>query len=132
MVNNRQQLIKAIRGRRTSGKEEYAKPFFKWAGGKSQLLYEFDPRFPEDLSSGSINRYIEPFVGGGAVFFYISQLYPLRQSIICDINAELILAWQVVKKMSILLSIFSGNCRRLMTCVTWQSNKTSFTRSVKR
>ena len=98
MVNNRQQLIKAIRGRRTSGKEEYAKPFFKWAGGKSQLLYEFDPRFPEDLSSGSINRYIEPFVGGGAVFFYISQLYPLRQSIICDINAELILAWQVVKK----------------------------------
>ncbi len=98
MNKSREELIKAIRGRRTSGKEEYAKPFFKWAGWKGQLLYEFDPRFPEDFGSGSIHRYIEPFVGGGAIFFYISQLYPLRQSVICDINAELILTWQVVKK----------------------------------
>jgi len=69
MKKGRQNLIKSIRGRRTKGDEEYAKPFFKWAGGKSQLLYEFDPRFPKTLETGDLVRYVEPFVGGGAVFF---------------------------------------------------------------
>ena len=47
-----------------------ARPFLKWAGGKTQLLYEFDRRSPkDDFVSGRIDTYIEPFVGGGAGFF---------------------------------------------------------------
>jgi len=98
MKKGRQNLIKSIRGRRTKGDEEYAKPFFKWAGGKSQLLYEFDPRFPKTLETGDLVRYVEPFVGGGAVFFYIAQLYPIKEAVICDVNSELILTWKVVKQ----------------------------------
>ena len=124
MKINRQQLIQSIRGKKTSREEEYAKPFFKWAGGKSQLLYEFDPRFPKELSSGSLNRYIEPFIGGGAVFFYIIQLFHIRQSVICDINAELILAWQVVKQdVQPLISILQGLQEEYDACdLTGQQN----------
>jgi len=41
-----------------------AKPFVKWAGGKSQLLSEIRRKYPE-----RIVKYCEPFVGGGAVLF---------------------------------------------------------------
>lgn len=46
-----------------------AKPFLKWAGGKSQLLPQFEDFYPPELKQGKIERYIEPFIGGGAVFF---------------------------------------------------------------
>ena len=46
----------------------HAKPFLKWAGGKTQLLDEFYKRLPEGLGEkGKITRYVEPFIGGGAV-----------------------------------------------------------------
>jgi DNA adenine methylase len=48
-----------------------AKPFLKWAGGKNQLLNEIGKRLPEELRSGQIDTYVEPFIGGGAVFFYV-------------------------------------------------------------
>lgn len=74
-----------------------AKPFLKWAGGKNQLLDEFLIRFPEELKSGKINKYIEPFVGGGAVFFDVAQKYNIDNYYIFDINEELILTYKVVK-----------------------------------
>jgi DNA adenine methylase len=43
-------------------------PFVKWAGGKAQLLSQFEPFFP-----ASFERYVEPFVGGGAVFFHLCR-----------------------------------------------------------
>ena len=91
-------LIKSMRKRRSFEDSNYAKPFFKWAGGKSQLLAEFNARLPRDLTDGVLDRYIEPFVGGGAVFFFIVQLIPVREAIICDINKELILTYRVVRK----------------------------------
>lgn len=57
------------------------KPFVKWAGGKSQLLTEINRRLPNDY-----NKYIEPFVGGGAVFFSVEG----NKSIINDANKQLI------------------------------------------
>lgn len=75
-----------------------AKPFFKWAGGKNQLLQEFNSRFPPELRTGILDRYVEPFIGGGAVFFYLIQLFQIKESIICDVNEELILTYKVVKK----------------------------------
>lgn len=91
-------LIRSMRRRRSSDEGEYAKPFFKWAGGKAQLLQEFNDRLPGELLSGSLDRYVEPFIGGGAVFFFIMQLVQVRDSVICDANEELVLTYQVVKQ----------------------------------
>lgn len=52
-----------------------AKPFLKWAGGKTQLLPQFAEHFPPELQAGRISRYVEPFLGGGAVFLEIAQRY---------------------------------------------------------
>ena len=49
-------------------KSVLAKPFLKWAGGKSQLLDEIDRRLPIELATGRIDTYVEPFIGGDAIF----------------------------------------------------------------
>ena len=74
-----------------------AKPFLKWAGGKSQLLSTFELYFPESLKQGTLTAYLEPFLGSGALFFHIAQKYPLKKYTLCDINADLILAYQCVR-----------------------------------
>lgn len=75
-----------------------AKPFIKWVGGKSQLLEEVEKSLPMDLHKRNNLTYIEPFVGGGAVLFWILQKYPnIKRAIINDINAELICTYRVVK-----------------------------------
>jgi DNA adenine methylase len=66
--------------------------FVKWAGGKKQLIEQFKPFFPE-----TINRYFEPFVGGGAVAFYIIEHKKPKEVYLFDINDELINAYNVVK-----------------------------------
>ena len=43
-------------------------PFIKWAGGKEQELIHIIPNMPKNY-----NRYLEPFVGGGAVYFSIKN-----------------------------------------------------------
>ena len=50
-------------------KKKIPYPFLKWAGGKRQLLSQMTPLFPK-----SYNKYMEPFVGGGAVFFHLLPL----------------------------------------------------------
>jgi DNA adenine methylase len=61
----------------SSVETQRARPFLKWAGGKTQLLSEIDTRLPnKEIESGQIDTYIEPFVGGGATFFHIAQKYP--------------------------------------------------------
>lgn len=71
--------------------EKTAKPFLKWAGGKTQLLDEITARLPDGLRTGEIDTYVEPFVGGGAVFFYIAQNYThLKRFYLLDINQDLI------------------------------------------
>jgi DNA adenine methylase len=74
-----------------------AKPFLKWAGGKTQLLKEFTKRIPEELSEGKLQVFIEPFIGGGAVFFHFNRLFEFDECHIFDINEELILAYTVVR-----------------------------------
>lgn len=75
-----------------------AKPFLKWAGGKSQLLAQFEPYYPPALKAGKIKTYIEPFLGGGAVFLSVAQKYPIEQAYLTDINPELIGVYSVVKQ----------------------------------
>lgn len=74
-----------------------AKPFLKWAGGKTQLLREFEERLPPELENGKIETYVEPFIGGGAMFFSLNRKYRFRRSVICDLNEELILCYAVIK-----------------------------------
>lgn len=74
-----------------------AKPFLKWAGGKSRLLEQYENYFPEELENGCIRKYIEPFVGGGAVFFHMAQTYRIKEFSLFDINEELILSFRVVQ-----------------------------------
>jgi DNA adenine methylase len=69
-----------------------AQPFLKWAGGKAQLLAQFEPFFPK-----SIEAYSEPFVGGGAVFFHLKAKFPGMRARLCDNNAELINCYEVVR-----------------------------------
>src|SRR4030042_5401494 len=59
--------------------------FVKWAGGKSQLLSQFEPYFPEGF-----NGYFEPFLGGGAVFYYVKQKYAPERIVLSDSNKTLI------------------------------------------
>lgn len=74
-----------------------AKPFLKWAGGKTQLLPQLIKYFPSELMSGKLTQYYEPFVGGGAVFFFIKQNFSLKKHVISDINEELILTYKVIQ-----------------------------------
>lgn len=73
------------------------KPFLKWVGGKTQLLPQLENLFPKQLKLGKVTRYVEPFIGGGAVFFYIIQKYNIKESYISDINQDLILTYKVVR-----------------------------------
>lgn len=76
-----------------------ARPFLKWAGGKSQLLDEFEGRLPaDDIKNNTITRYVEPFIGGGAVFFYSRDKFPFEECTIGDVNNELVLAYRVIQK----------------------------------
>ena len=66
-------------------KEVEAKPFLKWAGGKRRILPALEKFFPE-----KIDRYFEPFLGGGSVFFYVKQKYNPSLCVISDTNKDLI------------------------------------------
>ncbi len=74
-----------------------AKPFLKWAGGKGQLINTFAEMFPRELTEGKIKTYIEPFVGGGAILFYILQNYNIEKAYINDINKELINCYRCIQ-----------------------------------
>jgi DNA adenine methylase len=76
-----------------------AKPFLKWAGGKSQLIQTLAGFFPPEMSNGETRKYVEPFIGGGALFFYVAQNYPAVESFfISDVNVELILAYRTIQR----------------------------------
>jgi len=73
------------------------KPFLKWAGGKSQLIEQINNFLPNNLFEGAIKKYVEPFIGGGAVFFYIAHKYQIPELFISDINSELVMAYKTIQ-----------------------------------
>ena len=75
-----------------------AKPFLKWAGGKTQLLPTIDSFLPESFGREKNITYIEPFIGGGAMLFFMLQKYPnIKKAIINDINPHLIKTYTVIR-----------------------------------
>ncbi len=74
------------------------RPFLKWAGGKRQLLGQFQLYFPQELNGkGIIKRYYEPFLGSGAVFFWIMQNCKLEESFINEFNPEIYLCYTSIQ-----------------------------------
>ena len=69
-----------------------AKPFIKWVGGKTQLLEEIRKKYPSQ-----IEKYCEPFVGGGAVLFDVLNKFQPKRVLINDINKELINTYSQIK-----------------------------------
>lgn len=75
-----------------------AKPFLKWAGGKRQLIPAIQEVLPKNFSEVEDITYVEPFIGGGAVLFWLLQAYPnIRKAIINDINPDLTTAYRVIR-----------------------------------
>ncbi len=81
-----------------------AKPFLKWVGGKRQLLSQFEPYFPKKFK-----RYFEPFLGSGAVFYYLWNSGKLpEQLFLFDNNDELINVYCVVRdKLNALIELLA-------------------------
>lgn len=74
-----------------------AKPFLKWAGGKGQLLVQLSEHLPHRISDEPFT-FIEPFVGGGAMLFYMLQHFSnIKKAVINDVNEDLILAYRIIK-----------------------------------
>jgi len=73
------------------------KPFVKWAGGKGSLLSQISKYYPDELKNGRIEKYVEPFVGGGAVLINILQDYDVKEAYAFDINMDLINSYNVIK-----------------------------------
>ena len=77
-----------------------AKPFIKWVGGKTQLIEQLDALLPADFGNWNDVTYIEPFVGGGAMLFYMLQRYPnIRHAVINDVNPDLTTCYRTVRDM---------------------------------
>ena len=69
----------------------HAKPFLQWVGGKRRLVPQIQRQMPRDF-----NTYYEPFLGGGAVFFYYAP--NIKNAILSDSNTELITTYTIVKE----------------------------------
>ncbi|MCC5623309.1 DNA adenine methylase [Nostoc sp. CHAB 5715] len=77
-------------------KSDY-RPFLKWAGGKSKLIHKYIKYLPQNIDK--IKRYYEPFLGSGALFFYLVNRYStIKSSYLTDINEELINTYQCIQK----------------------------------
>ena len=86
-----------------------AKPFLKWAGGKTQLINDIERSLPQDLISSKF-AYVEPFVGSGAVLFWMLNNFPnIEKAVINDINEDLINVYRIISsKPQELLSILES------------------------
>ena len=76
--------------------DKIAKPFLKWAGGKTQLITEIEKSLPYEITNEKFT-YIEPFVGSGAVLFWMLNNFPkLEKAVINDINEDLINTYKTI------------------------------------
>lgn len=73
-----------------------AKPFLKWAGGKTQLITDIQKALPTDFISQKFT-YVEPFVGSGAILFWIlNNFQNVEKAVINDINADLTNTYKII------------------------------------
>lgn len=76
--------------------EKTAKPFLKWAGGKTQLISEIERVIPNEIKKSKFT-YVEPFVGSGAILFWMLNNFPkMEKAVINDINGDLINTYKTI------------------------------------
>ena len=86
VVKNNQQKLKVT------------KPFVKWAGGKGSLVKHLSAHLPDNFRDKRNVTYVEPFVGGGAVLFYmLTHFTNIRRVVINDVNEDLIFCYKLIK-----------------------------------
>ncbi len=89
-----------------------AKPFLKWAGGKTQLINDIEKALPKEFLNQKVT-YVEPFVGSGAILFWILNNFPnVEKAVINDINADLTNTYKIIaskpKELISILKQFQG------------------------
>lgn len=100
-------MLKPLKTKRMKNSlSKIAKPFLKWAGGKTQLITEIEKSLPYEITKNKFT-YIEPFVGSGAVLFWMLNNFPnLKKAVINDINEDLINTYRTIASKPIeLISI---------------------------
>jgi DNA adenine methylase len=73
---------------------KYKKPLFMWAGGKTKMIKFYDQ---SRIMPTTVNRYIEPFFGGGAMYIEVMERFNPKISIINDINSSIVKIYQSIK-----------------------------------
>lgn len=66
------------------------KPFLKWVGGKQKLIAKLEPHLPKGWER---KRFVEPFLGGGSMFFHLKP----ERAMVSDVNKDLVLTYQQVR-----------------------------------
>ena len=86
VVKNNQQKLKVT------------KPFVKWAGGKGSLVKHLSAHLPDNFRDKRNVTYVEPFVGGGAMLFYmLTHFTNIRRVVINAVNEDLIFCYKLIK-----------------------------------
>ena len=74
------------------------KPFLKWAGGKGQLVEQISLFLPPALKAGRIKKYFEPFLGGGAVYFWLAAHCDFEAAYLYELNPDVTSCYRVIQK----------------------------------
>ena len=73
------------------------KPFLKWAGGKSQLIEQMSSFLPPSFKTGRIKKYFEPFLGGGAIYFWLADHYDFEWAYLNELNPSVAICYQTIQ-----------------------------------
>jgi len=111
----------------TKNDRNKAKPFLKWAGGKTQLIEQIREQLPTHIENNPF-LYIEPFVGSGAVLFWmLEQFSTLERAIINDINTDLTNCYKTIKEdVENLITILSNWEKKYHTISQNEENKKEY------
>lgn len=109
----------------SAGEKMKAKPFVKWAGGKGQLIEQLQSLFPSDLATRENLTYVEPFVGGGAMVFYMLARYKnIVRVIINDFNRDLVVTYKTIRdNPNELIAILERFQNEYFSCKTEEAKK---------
>lgn len=110
--------------------EKLAKPFLKWAGGKTQLIEPIRNALPKNFTDSNFT-YIEPFVGSGAILFWVLNNFPsLKKAVINDVNEDLINVYRTIasnpKELISILEIFENEFHLLEDIENSDENKKEY------
>ena len=120
-------------------KNSQIKPFLKWVGGKTKLLSYIEKNLPKELKKRKFN-YVEPFLGGGAVFFHLVQKFNIEKAHLNDINNKLINTYkdvrdktpELIQKLKKLETDYYGSSRKKMFFLEQRAKFNSSEKSVQK